>query len=101
MRGFFYFKTRNHSIFSINTLIIGIITWGICGLYFIYLYKSKSIQMKVLCNAKQSNLTENKLYKVVEVKPRMKTIFYKVISDDNKCRWYESKVFRYPKMSNL
>jgi len=57
--------------------------------------------MKVLCNAKQSNLTENKLYKVVEVKPRMKTIFYKVISDDNKYRWYESKVFRYPKMSNL
>ena len=57
--------------------------------------------MKVLCNAKQSNLTENKLYKVVEVKPRNKAIFYKVISDDNKCRWYESKVFRYPKMSNL
>ena len=57
--------------------------------------------MKVLCNAKQSNLTENKLYKVVQVKPLNKTIFYKVISDDNKCRWYESKVFRYPKMSNL
>jgi hypothetical protein len=59
----------------------------------------KSIQMKVLCNTKQSNLTENKLYKVVEVKPQMKTIFYKVISDDNKCRWYESKVFRYPHKS--
>jgi hypothetical protein len=59
----------------------------------------KSIQMKVLCVSKQSNLTENKLYKVVEVKPQMKTIFYKVISDDNKCRWYESKVFRYPHKS--
>jgi hypothetical protein len=59
----------------------------------------KSIQMKVLCNSKQSNLTENKLYKVVEVKPLNKTIFYKVISDDNKCRWYESKVFRYPQKS--
>ena len=57
--------------------------------------------MKVLCTAKQINLTENKLYKVVEVKPQMKTIFYKVISDDNKYRWYESKVFRYPKMPNL
>jgi hypothetical protein len=55
--------------------------------------------MKVLCTTKQSNLTENKLYKVVEVKPRMKTIFYKVISDDNKYRWYESKVFRYPHKS--
>jgi len=52
--------------------------------------------MKVLCTTKQSNLTENKLYKVVEVKPQMKTIFYKVISDDNKYRWYEYKVFRYP-----
>jgi hypothetical protein len=52
--------------------------------------------MKVLCTAKQINLTENKLYKVVEVKPQLKTIFYKVISDDNKYRWYESKVFRYP-----
>jgi len=58
--------------------------------------ESKSIQMKVLCTTKQSNLTENKLYKVVEVKPLNKTIFYKVISDDSKCRWYESKVFRYP-----
>ena len=57
--------------------------------------------MKVLCTTKQSNLTENKLYKVVEVKPLNKTIFYKVISDDNKCRWYESKVFRYPKMPNF
>ena len=57
--------------------------------------------MKVLCVSKQSNLTENKLYKVVEVKPQMKTILYKVISDDNKCRWYESKVFRYPKMPNF
>ena len=57
--------------------------------------------MKVLCTTKQTNLTENKLYKVIEVKPRMKTIFYKVISDDNKYHWYESKVFRYPKMSNL
>jgi len=52
--------------------------------------------MKVLCNSKQNNLTENKLYKVIEVKPQSRTIFYKVISDDNKCRWYESKVFRYP-----
>ena len=52
--------------------------------------------MKVLCNSKQNNLTENKLYKVIEVKPHNHTIFYKVISDDNKCRWYESKVFRYP-----
>jgi hypothetical protein len=57
--------------------------------------------MKVLCVSKQSNLTENKLYKVIEVKPRMKTIFYKVISDDKKYRWCESKVFRYPKMPNF
>jgi hypothetical protein len=55
--------------------------------------------MKVLCVSKQSNLTENKLYKVVEVKPRMRTIFYKVISDDNKYRWYVSKAFRYPHKS--
>ena len=58
--------------------------------------------MKVLCTTKQSNLTENKLYKVVEVKPRNKSIFYKVICEDNKCRWYESTVFRYPhKMPNF
>ena len=57
--------------------------------------------MKVLCTKTQKNLTENKLYKVIEVKPQNQTIFYKVISDDNKCRWYESKVFRYPKMFNL
>ena len=55
--------------------------------------------MKVLCVSKQSNLTENKLYKVVEVKPLNKNIFYKVISDDNKYRSYESKVFRYPHKS--
>jgi hypothetical protein len=69
---------------------------------YIFVVNLKSIQMKVLCTTKQVNLTENKLYKVIEVKPRMKNIFYKVISDDNKCRWYESKVFRYPyKISNL
>lgn len=58
--------------------------------------------MKVLCTTKQVNLTENKLYKVIEVKPLNKSIFYKVICEDNKCRWYESTVFRYPhKMSNF
>ena len=58
--------------------------------------------MKVLCTTKQTNLTENKLYKVIEVKPLNKSIFYKVICEDNKCRWYESTVFRYPhKMPNF
>lgn len=58
--------------------------------------------MKVLCTTKQVNLTENKLYKVIEVKPLNKSIFYKVICEDNKCRWYESTVFRYPhKMPNF
>lgn len=58
--------------------------------------------MKVLCKTKQTNLTEKKLYKVIKVKSQNKTIFYKVISDDNECRWYESKVFRYPyEMFNL
>lgn len=56
----------------------------------------KSIKMKVLCKTKQENLTEKKLYKVIGVRPQNKSIFYKVISDDNKCRWYESKVFTYP-----
>jgi len=52
--------------------------------------------MKVLCKKPQKGLTENKLYKVIEVKPQNRTLFYKVITDDNKCRWYESTVFRYP-----
>ncbi len=57
--------------------------------------------MKVLCTTKQKNLTENKLYKVIEVKPQNRIIFYKVISDDNKCRWYESTVFTYPNIKRL
>ncbi len=57
--------------------------------------------MKVLCTTKQKNLTENKLYKVIEVKPQNRTIFYKVISDDNKCRWYESTVFTYPNIKRI
>ena len=58
--------------------------------------------MKVLCNIKQVNLIENKLYKVIEVKPLNKSILYKVICEDNKCLWYETTVFRYPhKMPNF
>ena len=74
-----------------------------CVIYTLYIcQESKSIQMKVLCTTKQVNLTENKLYKVIEVKPRNKSIFYKVICEDNKCRWYESTAFRYPhKMPNF
>lgn len=52
--------------------------------------------MKVLCVVKQKNLTENKLYKVIKVRPNNRTLFYKVISDDNKCRWYDSETFKYP-----
>jgi hypothetical protein len=52
--------------------------------------------MKVLCSSEQKNLTENKLYKVVEVRPNNSIVFYKVMSDDNKLRWYKSKTFRYP-----
>ena len=51
--------------------------------------------MKVLCTTEQLNLTENKLYKVIRVKVENRTIFYRVISDDNKCRWYKSTDFRY------
>ncbi len=40
--------------------------------------------MKVLCTTEQLNLTENKLYKVIRVKVENRTIFYRVISDDNK-----------------
>jgi hypothetical protein len=52
--------------------------------------------MKVLCISKETNLTKNKLYKVIKVKHQNRIIFYKVISDDNKCRWYKSNVFKYP-----
>jgi hypothetical protein len=52
--------------------------------------------MKVICSEEQNNLTENKLYKVVKVRPMNRTMFYKVMSDDNKLRWYNSGKFRYP-----
>ena len=90
----FYFFNLGYN-YPVNSIGPVIYTLYIC-------IKSKSIQMKVLCTTKQVNLIENKLYKVIEVKPRNKSIFYKVICEDNKCRWYESTVFRYPhKMPNF
>lgn len=56
--------------------------------------------MKVLCVKKQKNLTENKLYKVIEARPRNRDIHYKVITDDGNTKWFESKVFKYPSLLN-
>jgi len=56
--------------------------------------------MKVLCIKSQKNLTENKLYKVVEAKPVNRVIHYKVVTDDNQLKWFESSVFKYPFLMN-
>jgi hypothetical protein len=52
--------------------------------------------MKVLCTKTQKDLTENKLYKIVDVKPVNRIIHYKVVTDDGKLKWYESNLFKYP-----
>lgn len=52
--------------------------------------------MKVLCIKSEKNLTENKLYKVVEAKPLNCVIHYKVVTDDGQLKWFESNLFKYP-----
>ena len=54
--------------------------------------------MKVLCIKTQKNLTENKLYKVVEARTLNRVIHYKVLTDANQLKWFDSSLFKYPNL---